>query len=315
MLFWKYITNLNINKSSNIIELQNKKLINQFNFIIATVFFTTGIRDLLFSLFYSSIILIVIGVFLVTTLFFTTWRFNKFLVFFVCFLTCFIVFGFSSFTGRNAGIDFYYFSIMISVIFLFNINEKKEFSYVAVIYITIILLFSINIYTDYQLLDSKRYTYEFIKETQFISMMNVMVYFIVSIFYLNKKSQILIALYNDKLKAEQIIATLKKKVNEKFDDQSNSINLIELAMRNELAFIPEMKKAYPEFYNNLLTLNHNITHEEFKFCAMIRLGFSTKDISEYTYLSVRSIQSRKYRLRKQYNIPSNIDLTHWMNQR
>lgn len=36
-----------------------------------------------------------------------------------------------------------------------------------------------------------------------------------------------------------------------------------------------------------------MTGEEFKFCALLKLGFTTKDIAEYNHFTVRTVQTKK----------------------
>jgi DNA-binding NarL/FixJ family response regulator len=45
---------------------------------------------------------------------------------------------------------------------------------------------------------------------------------------------------------------------------------------------------------------------------MTFLNFSTKNIAQYTFVTVRAVQIRKNRLRKKLNIASDIDFNNWM---
>ncbi|WP_333886084.1 hypothetical protein [Sphingobacterium siyangense] len=51
----------------------------------------------------------------------------------------------------------------------------------------------------------------------------------------------------------------------------------------------------------------NLRSTELEFCAMVFLNFSTKNISEYTFVTIRAVQVRKNRLRKKFDIPSDVD--------
>ncbi|MGV0928501.1 helix-turn-helix transcriptional regulator [Empedobacter sp. ULE_I145] len=59
-------------------------------------------------------------------------------------------------------------------------------------------------------------------------------------------------------------------------------------------------------------MNPSIKSSELSFCAMLYLNYSTKDIAEITFVTVRAVQIRKNRLRKKYNIDSDIDINKWM---
>jgi len=47
---------------------------------------------------------------------------------------------------------------------------------------------------------------------------------------------------------------------------------------------------------------------------MAFLNFSTKNIAEYTYVTIRTVQIRKNRLRKKFEIPSDEDFNNWMRE-
>ena len=88
--------------------------------------------------------------------------------------------------------------------------------------------------------------------------------------------------------------------------------LIELLKGNNPEFLIIFKELYPDFIKKIKTLDPNIKSSELSFCAMLYLNYSTKDISEITFVTVRAVQIRKNRLRKKYDIDSKIDLNKWM---
>jgi DNA-binding NarL/FixJ family response regulator len=45
---------------------------------------------------------------------------------------------------------------------------------------------------------------------------------------------------------------------------------------------------------------------------MMRLNLDTKQIATYTNTTVKSVEGKKYRLRKKLNIPSDIEITQWI---
>lgn len=61
-------------------------------------------------------------------------------------------------------------------------------------------------------------------------------------------------------------------------------------------------KVNPEFYSKLNQLFPDLTPNEKKLCAFLRLNMSTKDILSITYQSVNSIAVSRSRLRKKLNI-------------
>ncbi|MBB4805930.1 tetratricopeptide (TPR) repeat protein [Chryseobacterium defluvii] len=100
---------------------------------------------------------------------------------------------------------------------------------------------------------------------------------------------------------------LKSRINEGFEE------VIELAKKNSPEFITRFIEVYPEFYRALLKIYPDINPETLKFCALLRLNFSTKEIAEYNFITPRAIQLRKNRVRKKLNISSAEDIYTWMN--
>jgi tetratricopeptide (TPR) repeat protein len=99
---------------------------------------------------------------------------------------------------------------------------------------------------------------------------------------------------------------LESKVNDAFEE------VLELAKNDDPAFLARFKEVYPEFYNNLTSAYPDLTISQLRFCAMLRLNFSTKEIAYYHHTTVRGIQTKKTRLRKQLNLNSEEDLNKWM---
>lgn len=83
--------------------------------------------------------------------------------------------------------------------------------------------------------------------------------------------------------------------------------LIEIAKENSPQFWVSFHQLYPEVYEKMVNISPKIKVPELTFCAYLYLGFSTKDIAEYTCVTVRAVETRKSRLREKYSIPSGID--------
>ena len=101
---------------------------------------------------------------------------------------------------------------------------------------------------------------------------------------------------------------LKQKVNESFEE------VIYLAKTNSPEFFTRFQEVYPEYIEKLKEIYPEISIDDLRFCALLKLSFSTKDISEYTFVTIRTVQTRKSRLRKKFNIPSDNDIYLWMNE-
>lgn len=69
------------------------------------------------------------------------------------------------------------------------------------------------------------------------------------------------------------------------------------------------ENVYSDFYNNLLNAFPNLTPNQLKLSAFLKLNFSTKDIAVLTCREVRSIESSRNRLRKQMGLQQDVNLT------
>lgn len=69
------------------------------------------------------------------------------------------------------------------------------------------------------------------------------------------------------------------------------------------------EKVHDGFYNNLLERFPNITPNEKRLCALLKLGMSSKDISAITHQSVHSIVIARSRLRKKLGLKKDQNLT------
>lgn len=89
---------------------------------------------------------------------------------------------------------------------------------------------------------------------------------------------------------------------------ANDERLVFLAKKNDPLFFNEYQSAYPQIVEKLFEINPKLSANELSFCAMIQLGFSSKEIAQYGFMQHRSVQTKKNRLRKKLNIPSDVDL-------
>ena len=115
----------------------------------------------------------------------------------------------------------------------------------------------------------------------------------------------------------KMINRLKQKKNtlkEQTDALKNRVQtkqleeITDLAKRNDSSFLLKFKELYPEFIKALLEINPDLENSELTFCAMLKLRFSSKEIADYTFVQHRSVQQKKYRIRKRLNIPGETDI-------
>ncbi|CAI8860616.1 transcriptional regulator [Chryseobacterium sp. IT-36CA2] len=105
---------------------------------------------------------------------------------------------------------------------------------------------------------------------------------------------------------ESQLTELKQKVNNAFEE------VLELAKKDDSSFLTRFSEVYPDFIRKLNLAYPDLTPGQLKFCALLRLNFSTKEIAYYNNIANRSVEIKKGRLRKQLNISSSEDLNKWM---
>jgi tetratricopeptide (TPR) repeat protein len=105
-----------------------------------------------------------------------------------------------------------------------------------------------------------------------------------------------------------------------FKDQKNEYseseyaNLIDLFKKNDLVFFNSFSNTFPNFSTQLRKINPNIVQSEIEFCALLKLNISTKEIAKYRFIEPKSVQNKKYRIRKRLGIPQNTDIYDWFHQ-
>lgn len=104
---------------------------------------------------------------------------------------------------------------------------------------------------------------------------------------------------NLKIETERLKSTVHNKMLE---------DVTELAKKNDSSFLMRFRELYPDFINSLLKINPDLENSELAFCAMLKLGFSSKEIADYTFVQHRSVQQKKYRIRKRLEISGEEDI-------
>ena len=125
-------------------------------------------------------------------------------------------------------------------------------------------------------------------------------------FFRRKKKRIIIE--KEKLIKQNQLESykLKQKLNEAF------VEVVTLAKKNDPSFLIRFQEVYPKVCENLLKINHKLVNTELTLCAMIWLNFSSKDIANFTNIQPKTVQTKKYRLRKKLNIPENENIYTWI---
>lgn len=123
-------------------------------------------------------------------------------------------------------------------------------------------------------------------------------------------------------KNEFITSISKKLIELKPDAKKDNKDLIQQII-NEIRqnssnkmweeFEIRFQEVHTRFYNELHKSHPDLTPNEVKICAFLRLNMSTKEISAITHQSVKSINMARFRLRKKLDIERDENLISYLN--
>ena len=112
------------------------------------------------------------------------------------------------------------------------------------------------------------------------------------------------------LKDLKYYSSLVKEENDKnlFSPLIKSISRILSEKRKDNLYSDQFNAAYPGYLEYLTRTFTELTTADLKLCTFLRMNLNTKEIADIMGLSVRSVESRRYRLRKKLNLSKDDDL-------
>jgi tetratricopeptide (TPR) repeat protein/DNA-binding CsgD family transcriptional regulator len=122
------------------------------------------------------------------------------------------------------------------------------------------------------------------------------------------------------LEKNEMIETIKKDINyaSRFLSDSDSkylLNPLRTKLKDATSgstdwdeFQKHFNKSYPGFLEKIASINKSLSIPDLRICAYLRSGQTTKEIAQMTGLSVRSVESRRYRLRKKLDLNRDTSL-------
>jgi DNA-binding NarL/FixJ family response regulator len=79
-------------------------------------------------------------------------------------------------------------------------------------------------------------------------------------------------------------------------------------------FREQFIKIYPGFIERISNKYPELTTKDLKICSYHRMNLDTKEIAALTSLTVRTIQTSRFRLRQKMKIPKEIPFQEFINQ-
>ena len=96
-----------------------------------------------------------------------------------------------------------------------------------------------------------------------------------------------------------------RKVNRNIDSVINSGS-------NYKNFENQFVHVYPDFHKSLLSLHPLLSTTDLRLCSYIRMNQSSNEIAQLTGVSIRTVESQRYRLRKKIGIGKEGDLNGYL---
>lgn len=121
------------------------------------------------------------------------------------------------------------------------------------------------------------------------------------------------------IKRNELLNTIKKELSnaKEIKDTSKVINLINNNLNTSddwKLFEEAFKNTDKEFIKKVKTKHANLTSNDIRLCTYLRLNLSSKEIAPLLNISIRSVEVKRYRLRKKMNLPHEASLSSYILQ-
>ncbi len=113
-------------------------------------------------------------------------------------------------------------------------------------------------------------------------------------------------LTQQELNIERLETDLLKHIKALLNSNPDSINLT--------TFYADFEKVYPNFKTSLKAKSDNLSANDVKLSAFLRLNLSTKDIAKLQNITPDSVNKARYRLRKKLELNKNDNLFHILSE-
>ncbi|WP_422361561.1 tetratricopeptide repeat protein [Reichenbachiella sp.] len=115
---------------------------------------------------------------------------------------------------------------------------------------------------------------------------------------------------------EQKVSFLEKKqdhqLSPEFKDLKKTISNSFSLDRSWENFHNHFQDVHPQFFENLKQLNPNLTHDDLKLSAYLKIGMSNKEIAGVIHLTVGSVKTKVNRLKKKLEMGPDDNLRNFM---
>ena len=118
------------------------------------------------------------------------------------------------------------------------------------------------------------------------------------------------------IKKNEFLTSIKEKLKE---SDSTKVKAVIKTIDRDISeggnwkfFKEAFNNADKDFFNKIKKAHPELTSNDLKLCAYLRLNLSSKEIAPLLNISVKSVEIKRYRLRKKMNLDRNINLTDYI---
>ncbi len=314
------VSNWAIDRNSSEFEKNYTVLLNRYFFLLSIISLiqSTG-SFVLLGFDEDCIFFFLMSIYWLSAMLLKEKRKNKYFIsaMFVC--LSLVITYYSSYLGIRSGAFLFFFPLLLGIHFLFSI--KEDFRFVVPVTIFILMCFYISAGYDFKLIPKKEFlTLEIQRKSLILNITSSLLILTLNYFYGEEKKHILYqSIEKNKNKLKEIEALYEKLESlksiiskEKFSDE-NITELLDLAYKNDALFLEKFQVFFPDFFAALkANSTADLIYSDLHISAMIKLNFNTKQIATYTNSTIKSVENKKYRLKKKLNIPATQELTFWI---
>lgn len=297
-----------------------RMFLNRYFILCSFIFLVHGIFNVLYfpyftwdrvALFFFSILTMVLNRIIIGS------RFLKpILGVIICMLTIVITY-YSSFCGLESGVFLFYFPLITVFPLFFNIKTEKPLIIILLVFVLIMMY--ISVISDFKLIEKNRLIENYARILLTLNITLILVIFSLNFFFFfDKRKDYDFILHRNAWKRMEIeslsqeIIRLKKMLNKDDFSEEKLEELINCIHMNDVTFLERFDYFFPEFKKKLIAISESpLNVSELKLCALLKLGFSTKQIALYTNSTIKSVEGKKYRLKKKLNLSSTSDYKVW----
>ncbi|MDB4751956.1 hypothetical protein OAF86_04955, partial [Flavobacteriaceae bacterium] len=105
-----------------------------------------------------------------------------------------------------------------------------------------------------------------------------------------------------------INSSKNKSQNDLYEVKSKVKDLLRIENLND-RFEKHFEDVYPGFFKKLVAVSNNLTQNDLRFCAYLKMNQNTSEIAQLTGVSIRTVESKKYRIKKKLNLGKDQSIT------